>query len=176
VLAADTTIVAAALTPERKRIILIGLGLILALLIAKQFVLKKHVPEAIPIPVIVHHAVPTTHTRKHTKPVIKIDPSLPPALRAALRRHPVVVAVLYASRAPGDGEALKAARAGAHDAHAGFAVLDVSKEKIAQTVALKLPGTADPSVVIVRRPGKITVLLPGYADSDAVAEAVHNAR
>jgi hypothetical protein len=176
VLHADTTIVAAALTPERKRIILIGLGLILALLLVKQFVLKKHVPESIPIPVTVHHAVPTTHTRKHAKPVIKIDPSLPPALRTALRRHPVVVAVLYASRAPGDGEALKAARAGAHDAHAGFAVLDVSKEKIAQAVALKLPGTADPSVVVVRRPGKITVLLPGYTDSDAVAEAVHNAR
>jgi len=174
VLPADTTIVAAALTPERRRIILIGLGLILALLLAKQFVLKKHVPEAIPIPPT-HHPAPVK-TQKHARPVIKIDPSLPPALRTALRRHSVVVAVLYASRAPGDGEALKAARAGAHDAHAGFAVLDVSKEKIAQAVALKLPGTADPSVVVVRRPGKITVLLPGYTDSDAVAEAVHNAR
>jgi hypothetical protein len=175
VLAADRSNVAAALTPERKRIILIGLGLILTLLLVKQLVLKKHAPAAIRIPPP-HHVVPTTHTRKHAKPVIKIDPSLPPALRTALRRHPVVVAVLYASRAPGDGAALKAARAGAHDAHAGFAVLDVSKEKIAQAVALKLPGTADPSVVVVRRPGKITVLLPGYADSDAVAEAVHNAR
>jgi hypothetical protein len=175
VLRADTSIVAAALTPERKRIILIGLGLILALLLAKQFVLKKHVPAAIPIPPT-HHPAPVKQTQKHARPVIKIDPSLPPALRTALHRHPVVVAVVYASRAPGDGEALKAARAGAHDAHAGFAVLDVSKEKIAQAVALKLPGTADPSVVVVRRPGKITVLLPGYADSDAVAEAVHNAR
>ena len=54
-------------------------------------------------------------------------------------------------------------------------MLDVSKEKIAQTVALKLPGTSDPSVLVVRRPGKITVLLPGYIDSDVVAEAVHNA-
>ena len=73
-------------------------------------------------------------------------------------------------------QALKAARAGAHSAHAGFAVLDVSKEKIAQAVALKLPGTGDPSVLVVRRPGKITVLLPGVVDSDVVAEAVHNAR
>ena len=167
---------AAALTPERKRILLIGLGLILALLLVKQFVLKQHAPEAIAIPVVVHHAVPTKHTQPHAKPAIKIDPSLPPALRTALRRHPVVVVVLYASHAPGDEVALKAARAGAKGAHAGFAVLDVSKEKIAQAVALKLPGTADPAVVVIRRPGKITVLLPGYADSDAVAEAVHNAR
>jgi hypothetical protein len=173
VLAADTTNVAAALTPERKRILLIGLGLILVALLAKQFLLKKHVPAVIPIPPT---HLPAKQTQTHAKPVIKIDPSLPPALRTALRRHSVVVAVLYAKHAPGDGVAVKAARAGAHDAHAGFAVLDVSKEKIAQSVALKLPGTRDPSVVVVRRPGKFTVLLSGYADSDAVAEAVHNAR
>src|SRR5437870_5517522 len=144
------------------------------MLLVKQLVLKKHVPAAVPIPVTVHH-VPTTHARQHAKPVIKIDPSLPPALRTALRRHPVVVAVLYASHAPGDDDALKAARAGAHSAHAGFAVLDVSKEKIAQAIALKLPGTGDPSVLVVRRPGKITVLLPGAVVSDVVAEAVHTA-
>ena len=165
---------AAALTPERKRIVLIGLGLILLALLAKQFLLKKHVPAAIPIPPT--HLPSPAPTPKHGKATIKIDPSLPAALRTALRRHPVVVAVLYAKRAPGDDAAVKAARAGAHDAHAGFTVLDVSKEKIAQTVALKLPGTADPSVVVVRRPGKFTVLLQGYTDSDAVAEAVHNAR
>jgi ABC-type Fe3+-hydroxamate transport system substrate-binding protein len=167
--------VAAALTPERKRILLIGLGLILMVLVAKQFLLKKDVPEAIVIP-LTHHAVSTKKTPKHAKHVVKIDPSLPAALRTALRRHPVVVAVLYARHAPGDDAALKAARAGAHGAHAGFAVLDVSKEKVAQLVALKLPGTADPSVLVVRRPGKFKVLLAGYADSDAVAEAVHNAR
>lgn len=178
---ADTTSVAAALTPERKRIIAIGLGLILALLLVKQFVLTKHVPAAITIPTPVHHAAaPTraraTHAQHHAKAPIKIDPSLPAPLRTALRRHPVVVAVLFASHAPGDQEALAAAREGAHGAHAGFAVLDVAKESVAQSVALKLPGTADPSVLVVTRPGKITVLVPGYVDSDAVAEAVANAR
>ena len=176
--AADTTLVAAALTPERKRLILIGLALILAMLLVKQFVLKKHAPEPITIPTPVHHVTPAAAkpTRHRVKPVVKIDPSLPAALRTALRRHPVVVAVLYSSHAPGDADAVKAARTGAHGAHAGFAVLNVAKEKIAQLVALKLPGTADPSVVVVRRPGKITVLLPGYIDADAVAQAVHDAR
>jgi hypothetical protein len=177
---ADTTFVAAALTPERKRILLIGLGLVLALLLVKQFVLTKHVPAAITIPAPVHHAAAPTRARathaQHAKAPIKIDPSLPVPLRIALRRHPVVVAVLYASHAPGDQEALAAAREGAHGAHAGFAVLDVAKESVAQSVALKLPGTADPSVLVVTRPGKITVLVPGYVDSDAVAEAVANAR
>ena len=168
---------AAALTPERKRILLIGLGLILALLLVQQFVLKKSVPKSIPIVVPVHHHVAAPNPTHHrAKPVIEIDPSLPAALRTALRRHPVVVAVLYAAHAPGDADALKAAREGARGANAGFAVLDVSKEKIAQAVALKLPGTGDPSVLVVRRPGKITVLLPGVVDSDVVAEAVHNAR
>ncbi len=108
--------------------------------------------------------------------MIKVGPSLPAGWCTALRRHPVVVAVLYANHAPGDSDALKAARAGARGAHAGFAILDVSREKVAQVVALKLPGPADPSAVAIKRPGKVPVLLPGYADSDAVAEAVHNAR
>ena len=166
---------AAALTPERKRLALIGLALIFAMLLVKQFVLKKHVPATITIATPVHHTPAPTPAHRHGKPVIHVDPSLPAALRTALLHHRIVVAVLYASHAPGDREALQAARAGAHGAHAGFAVLDISKEKIAQTVALKLPGTSDPSVLVVRRPGTITVFLPGYVDSDAVAEAVHNA-
>lgn len=174
--AADTTFVAAALTPERKRIALIGLALILAMLLVKQFVLTKHVPAAIQISAPIHHAAPSHARAVHHAAPVKIDPSLPAALRTALRQHPVVVAVLYASHAPGDQEALAAAREGAHGAHAGFAVLDVAKESVAQSVALKLPGTADPSVLVVTRPGKITVLVPGYVDSDAVAEAVQNAR
>jgi hypothetical protein len=175
-LRADTTFVAAALTPERKRIAAIGLGLILALLLVKQFVLTKHVPAAIPIPVVVHQAKPAPKpAHHHAKPVVHVDPSLPAALRTALLHHPVVVAVLFASHAPGDGEALTAAREGARSAHAGFAVLNVANEKVAQSVALKLPGTADPSVLVVRRPGKVTVLVSGYMDSDAVTEAVHNA-
>jgi hypothetical protein len=168
--------VAAALTPERKRLILIGLALIFAMLLVKQFVLKKHVPATITIATPVHHDAPVrTRAHRHAKPAIHVDPSLPAALRTALFHHRVVVAVLYASHAPGDQEALQAARAGAQGAHAGFAVLDVSKEKIAQAVALKLPGTSDPSVLVVRRPGTITVLLPGYNDADAVAAAAHNA-
>jgi hypothetical protein len=176
-LSADTTFVAAALTPERKRLIAIGLGLILAMLLVKQFVLTKHVPAAIPVAVPVHPAAPAPapSTRHHVKAPVRIDPTLPAALRTALRHHAVVVAVLYAAHAPGDQEALTAAREGARGAHAGFAVLDVAKEKVAQSVALKLPGTADPSVLVIRRPGKITVLVSGYIDSDAVAEAVHNA-
>jgi hypothetical protein len=176
--AADTTFVAAALTPERKRLIAIGLALILAMLVVKQFVLTKHVPATIQVSAPAHPPVPTTKTpaRRHAKAPVEIDPSLPAALRTALRRHSVVVAVLYASHAPGDQEALTAAREGARSTHAGFAVLDVAREKVAQSVALKLPGTADPSVFVVTRPGKITVLVAGYVDSDAVAEAVQNAR
>ena len=175
---ADTTNVAAALTPERKRIALIGLVLILAMLLVKQFVLTKHVPASINLSAPVHHLVAPARARTahHAKAPVKIDPSLPAALRTALRQHPIVVAVLYASHAPGDQEALAAAREGARGAHAGFAILDVAKESVAQSVALKLPGTADPSVLVVKRPGTITVLVPGYVDSDAVAEAVQNAR
>jgi hypothetical protein len=168
--------VAAALTPERKRLIAIGLALILVALLLKVFLFSKPAPKPLFIATPVHHHAPAPKAaRRHAKTTIRIDPSLPAALRTALLRHPVVVAVLYAAHAPGDAEALAAAREGAHGAHAGFAVLNVANEKVAQAVALKLPGTSDPSVLVVRRPGTITVLLPGYTDSDAVAVAVHNA-
>jgi hypothetical protein len=155
-----------------------GLVLVLALLLVKTFVLKRSVPASIAVPQPVHHQVQKTpaHQGRHAVVThVRIDASLPAPLRRALAHHAVVVAVLYAPHAPGDEDAVQAARQGARGAHAGFTVLNVSNEAIAQAVALKAPGSADPSVLVVRRPGTITVLLNGYADSEAVAAAAKNA-
>src|SRR5579884_1872175 len=102
-----------------------------------------------------------------------VDPTLPAPLRRALARHGVVVAVLYA---PGDEGAVATARAGAASAHAGFATLDVRDEAVARAVALKLTGETDPSVLVVTRPGKIALVLSGYAGADVVAQAAAAAR
>jgi hypothetical protein len=86
-----------------------------------------------------------------------------------------VIAVLYAPNAPGDDAAVQAARKGAQGAHVGFAALNVLDEVVATAVALKMPGSSSPSVAVVRRPGKITLLLSGYVDSAVVAQAAREA-
>jgi len=165
----------------------IGLGLVLVLVLFKMLVLKGSAPVTAPPP-IVHRTLPnhtttprhtTTHSAKvavHPAPAVKIDPTLPAPLRLALRHHRVVVAVLYAPGDPVDAAAVLSALLGATAAHAGFAALNVRNESIAEAIATKLPGSADPSVFIVRRPGDIKFLVDGYIDGAVVAQAARNSR
>ena len=143
---------------------------------AKTFLLKT-TPVSLVIPPPVHHAVTVPHVSKshHAAPPIKLDPNLPSALRLALLHHGIVVAVIYASQAPGDASVVAAARAGALGAHVGFAALDVANNAVAAAVALEMPGTSDPSVAVVKRPGQVTLLLPGYVDSAVVTQAARDA-
>ena len=155
---------------------LAGVALILGALGLKMTVLKPAaVPTTIRLASTTHPAArfAVVHARHAVTP--RVDQTLPAALRRELAGHPVVVAVLYAP-VPGDSNAVAAARAGARLVHAGFAVLDVRDETVARAVATKLPGSSDPSVLVVRRPGTISVLLPGYVDQQVVAEAAAEAR
>lgn len=152
-----------------------GLALVLAALVAKALLLHGP-PASIAVPEPVHHALAHVSQARHGTRQPRVDPTLPAPLRRALARHGVVVAVLYAPRVTGDSDAVQAARKGAQEAHAGFAVLNVRNEHVATALAQKLPGSSDPSVVIVRRPGTVAVLLTGYADPQVVAQAARDAR
>lgn len=150
--------------PARTRMIAFaGIGLVLATLIVKQFVLGKPAQVVSP-PLIVHN------TPRH-KAAPKVDPGLPAALTRALAHHSVVVTVLFSPDVPGSSDAVAAARQGADTAHAGFAALDVSNETIARDAAIKLTADSDPAVVVVRRPGTVSIVLPGYNDAQVVAQA-----
>jgi hypothetical protein len=146
---------------------ILGLG-------AKMFLLKGSPAVNLAVPPAVHHP-PRTTGHGHRALTIKLDPDLPAALRVALLHHGVVVAVVYAEHSPGDGPVVSAARSAAQGAHVGFAALDVGNEAVATAVALKLPGSSDPSVAVVKRPGQVMTLLPGYVDSQVVAQAVRDA-
>src|SRR5947209_15297924 len=92
------------LTPRTKKLAISG-GVALILVLALQFLVfkKPSRPASEYIAPVVHHHPATTSKTHPAKPAPpKIDPTLPPALRAALLHHPVVVAVLYATTAPGD--------------------------------------------------------------------------
>jgi len=115
----------------------------------------------------VHHAKPLA-------PNLHLDPALPAPLRRALSHSRVVVAVLYASDAPGDAEAVSEARKGAHAAHVGFAMLNVRNETIARGIAQQVAGATDPTVLVVRRPGTVALKFDGFVDAAIVAQAAAN--
>jgi hypothetical protein len=173
---------------RQMRIVLAALGLLVVVGFAGKMLLSKSAPAATVVPPAVHphpvrqvhphpvrHVVARTRVSHHTAPRVHVDPTHPAALRLALQHHVVVVAVLYARHARGEDAAVQAARAGARGAHVGFAALDVSNEAVATSIALKLPGSSDPSVVVVKRPGDITLLLNGYVDSEVIAQAARDA-
>jgi len=167
------------LNQRQKVMIVVGLGLILLLLVAKQTVLNATPPGPIAVNVPPPHkvAVRVHHVVRHVarRPAApKVDPTLPAPLRTALRQHGVVVAVLYAP-VPGDGAVVAAAAAGARAAHVGFAALDVRGESVAEAMASKLPSASDPSIVVVRRPGTFAAVFPGVTDASVVAQAAKDA-
>jgi len=164
---------------RQMRIVLAVLVVLAVAAFGAKMLLTKSAPARIAVPLQVHHhAVRHLLSRgrpTHRAPLVHVDPTLPAALRVALLHHGIVVAVLYAPNARGDNAAVQAARAGARAAHVGFAALNVSNEAVATSIALKLPGSSDPSVAVVRRPGEITLVLNGYVDSDVITQAARDA-
>jgi hypothetical protein len=132
-------------------------------------------PAPIPVTVRLQPSPVVARQPRHTSAAPTPASTLPAPLRHALTSHGVVVAVLYAPGVPGDAAAVEAARQGAQNAHVGFAKLNVRDEAIAKALALKLPGSSDPSVLVVTRPGKIVTLLAGYADRAVVVQAARDA-
>ena len=134
-------------------------------------------------------ALPNVASTNHTTPVSTVKPShkplttpkivllagLPAPVAHALRYSKIVVVSLYSAGVASDGAALQQARQGAASAHAGFAAVNVLNERIAKGLD-KFAGTAaTPTVLVVKRPGKIVNRFDGYADNELVAQAAQNA-
>jgi len=124
------------------------------------------------------HVTPTSKpAAKPTRPKVVLLPGLPRPVAHALRNSKVVVVVLFAHGATGDGSAVDQARTGAKSAHTGFVAVNVANERIARTMGTFAGGTTSPpAVLIVKRPGKIVNQFSGYADSEIIAQAALNAR
>ena len=125
----------------------------------------------------VHHTVvrPALHPATPAKPKFILLPGLPIPIAHALRYSKVIVVSLYAGGAAGDRAALQRAHAGAKAAHAGFAAINVLNERMAVGLGDFAGATATPTVLVIRRPGRIVNRFTGYADSDLVAQAAQNA-
>ena len=57
-----------------------------------------------------------------------------------------------------------------------FIALDVLRGRDAGSIAGLTGSLADPSIVIVRRPGTVVRRLDGHQDRQVVAQAAHDAR
>ena len=129
-------------------------------------------------PVTVTHHVTATlppTTKVPVAPEVALLPGLPASIAHALRDSKVIVVSLSAGGAAGDPAALQGAHAGAKAAHAGFAAINVLNERMAVGLGDFAGATATPTVLVIRRPGRIVNRFTGYADSDLVAQAAQNA-
>jgi hypothetical protein len=108
---------------------------------------------------------------------------VPTPLADALKRHSVVVLALVAPNSQVDGLTLAEAKAGAADAHAGFATIDVGNNPQVEALSALLGTSADaqnrlldaPAVLVFQKPHALYVRLNGYVDADTVEQAAVNA-
>ena len=171
------------LTTPVKVIALAGLALILAAGGVVTLVARP-APSAAPIVVPpVRHAVvkvvkvaaaPKPHVP--AKPRIVLDPSLPAPVRQKLMLSRETVAYVYTGASAADRAMLMQVRQGAHAAGVPFVPLNVTDEKLAESVFTWASTTDDPVVLVVRRPGKLEDDLAGLTDSKTVAQAAVSAR
>jgi hypothetical protein len=111
------------------------------------------------------------------EPKVTLLPGLPAKVANRLRYSKVVVVSLYQGNARLDRSAVSAAGAGAKAVGAGFLPVNVLNERSARAVQSFVGTTSTPTVVVVRRPGRILYKLEGAASGDQqlVAQAAHNA-
>jgi hypothetical protein len=108
-------------------------------------------------------------------PAVKLLPGLPSRLESALQRERVVVVSLYTRGASVDRTAMTEARQGARQVGAGFLATNLLNEPQARAIQ-RLAGTVSaPTVLVVKRPGKIVARFAGFADATTVAQAARNA-
>jgi hypothetical protein len=97
--------------------------------------------------------------------------SLPAPVAAAFRHRKVVVVAVYVPGASVDAVVRSEARAGARMAGAAFVAISSASENALQKLVAKTGVLPAPAVVILKRPGVVTMTF-GVADRQTVAAAV----
>jgi hypothetical protein len=112
------------------------------------------------------------------KPLPAVTDGLPTPLYVLLHGHKVVVVALWDPEVPSDRISFLEAQAGAQDANAGFLGVNVLDERVSGPLtALAGGGTLlpAPGVLVFKQPAMLMNRIDGFADRDAIAEAVANA-
>jgi hypothetical protein len=109
------------------------------------------------------------------QPKVVLLPGLPPQVAHALRYSKVTVVSLYVGQAQSDRKWVAAARKGARSAGAGFVAVNVGDDRTAASVSAFAGAASSPSMLVVKRPGKIVTQIAGPVDAAVVQQAAHNA-
>jgi hypothetical protein len=118
---------------------------------------------------------PATTQGTVTQPPQQPKPALTP-LQRELQKHGSVVVLFYTPEGTYDTLQTREARAGALAAGAGFLALDVSRDRKIASLATKYEVRDAPAILVFERGPRVAVRLDGYADREAVAQAVAVAR
>ena len=130
---------------------------------------------------VVHPTTKTTTVTHVHKAVARgnlVNADLPAPLQWQLARHHIVVVSMYDPNSDVDSISVAEAHAGAIDAGAGFLLVNVLDNALAGPLTALLPGGGllpDPGVLVYRAPGTVAYRIDGFADRDAIAQAVSNA-
>ncbi len=121
------------------------------------------------------HVTTPAKPRVSPKPAVVLLPGLPKQIASKLRYSKVVVVTLYSGAANADRAFVGVARKGARSTGAGYVAINVTDDKNAEAVASFVGPASTPTLLVIRRPGKIVTRIPGAVDVDVVAQAAHNA-
>jgi hypothetical protein len=131
-----------------------------------------------PVAIPTHRTTPATPPaaqHKPVKPKVVLLTGLPKPIAHALLYSKVVVVSLYAGPAKSDRPVVGEARIGARSAGAGFVAMNVIDDRKAAALVPFVGSVSAPTMIVVRRPGKIVARFEGSIDSAIVAQAAHNA-
>jgi hypothetical protein len=127
-------------------------------------------------PTHVTQAAPTAPAAKPAVPKVVLVPGIPHVIAAKLMHSRVTVVSVYSGTSASDRAALAQARDGARAAGVAFARLNVLDDKAASQLQAFGGTMTTPTVLVVRRPGKIVAKFESLVDSAVVEQAAHNAR
>lgn len=108
-------------------------------------------------------------------PKLELLPGLPAAVARELRYEKVVVVALYSSPVALDRRVRNQAEQGASTVDAGFVGMNLYNERNAREASTFAKSTASPTVLVVKRPGRIVSRFEGFVDGAVVAQAASNA-
>ena len=165
--------------PNSRILALLGLAVaaLVAFVVARPMLMGNSGETAPPVqaPVAPAPAVSPASPAPPKVQRVTLLPGLPAPVARKLRFEKVVIVSVYASKAPSDRQALAQAREGAREVGAGFVALNVLDERKARRFAGFVGASDTPSMLVVRRPGKVVNRIAGFVDSAIVAQAAHNA-
>lgn len=171
----------ASLPIPTRMLVLLGVALLAAaaFLVARPLLLSDDDSTSSPTPPVSattpKPATSPTTPATPAKPKVVLLAGLPRPIASKLRQDRVVVVSVYSGTSAGDRTAVALARTGAREAGAAFAKMNVLDETRARELQRFVGTVAAPTLLVVKRPGKVVTQIEGTVDPAVVAQAAHNA-